>query len=593
MLKLSRSLSLPLEAVTSTFGILAVRGAGKSNTAAVMAEEMFAAGLPFVVVDPVGSWYGLRSSGAGHAPGLPIPIFGGKHGDLPLERNGGELIADLVAGRRLSCVLDLSAFESESGKKTFLLAFARRLYQRNEDPLHLFLEEADDYIPQRPIRDEVQLLRAWENLVRRGRSRGIGLTLITQRSAVLNKNVLTQIETLIAMRTTGPQDIAAVEAWVKYHQVGHDLIASLSSLADGEAWVWSPHFLGETKRVTIRRRRTFDSGATPGNVKASQHRKAATLADVDLGQLEQEMAATIARAKADDPAELRRRIVQLERAAAAGPPPPARIEVPVLTEADREALAGVETAVRRLQTAAAEGLERLRAEIEVGTGSLLRAAGIEGLSARLGAGAPDGRLRPLNGRPVAAVQRKRPSRAGSDPAAAPGRPPGPDAATSQPPARRRILNALAFLEGLGVAHAERTQLALLADARPTSGAYKNNLGALHSAGLLEYPEPGRVALTSAGRPLAVVDGIPQTTAALHDALRAKLPPAKWRILDALIASYPAALERDRLAELADARATSGAYKNNLGSLRSLGLIDYPSAGAVVARDLLFLETRHV
>lgn len=150
-LRISPNLALPVEAVTETFGILAARGAGKSNTAAVMAEEMFKAKLPFVVVDPVRCWYGLRSSRDGQAPGLAVPIFGGRRGDVPLERGGGQLVADLVVDQRLSCVLDLSDFESEGAKKQFLLDFARRLYQRNEAPLHLFLEEADDYIPQRPM----------------------------------------------------------------------------------------------------------------------------------------------------------------------------------------------------------------------------------------------------------------------------------------------------------------------------------------------------------------------------------------------------------------------------------------------------------
>jgi DNA helicase HerA-like ATPase len=203
-LHVADDLSFPARAVTETFGILAVRGAGKSNTAAVMAEEMFKAKLPFVVVDPVRAWYGLRASADGTGPGLPIPIFGGRRGDVPLERGAGNLMADLIVDQRLSCVLDLSDFDSEGSKKTFLLDFARRLYQRNEQPLHLFLEEADDYIPQRPMRDEAQLLRAWENIVRHGRNRGLGITLITQRSASVNKNVLTQVQTLIAMRTTGP-----------------------------------------------------------------------------------------------------------------------------------------------------------------------------------------------------------------------------------------------------------------------------------------------------------------------------------------------------------------------------------------------------
>jgi DNA helicase HerA-like ATPase len=80
-LYISRELALSAEAVTETFGIPAVRGAGKSNAAAVMAEEMFKARLPFVVVDPVRAWWGLRASRDGTGPGLPIPIFGGTRGD--------------------------------------------------------------------------------------------------------------------------------------------------------------------------------------------------------------------------------------------------------------------------------------------------------------------------------------------------------------------------------------------------------------------------------------------------------------------------------------------------------------------------------
>ena len=53
-LKISKTLSLPIEAVTQTFGILAIRGAGKTNTSVVLTEEMVKAGLPVVVVDPVG-----------------------------------------------------------------------------------------------------------------------------------------------------------------------------------------------------------------------------------------------------------------------------------------------------------------------------------------------------------------------------------------------------------------------------------------------------------------------------------------------------------------------------------------------------------
>jgi len=59
--------------------------------------------------------------------------------------------------------------------------------------------------------------------------------------------------------------------------------------------------------------------------------------------------------------------------------------------------------------------------------------------------------------------------------------------------------------------------------------------------------------------------------------------------------YPQPVSKGELAERASAylgkpmSATSGGYFNNLGTLRSLKLIDYPSPGTVVALPVLFLE----
>jgi hypothetical protein len=61
------------------------------------------------------------------------------------------------------------------------------------------------------------------------------------------------------------------------------------------------------------------------------------------------------------------------------------------------------------------------------------------------------------------------------------------------------------------------------------------------------------------------------------------------ILNVLIASYPDAIEKERVAEMAEASVTSSGFANNLGAMRSLGIIDYPSPGKVVAKPVLFLE----
>jgi len=314
-LHLAPGFSIPAAQVaTQTFAILAKRGAGKTGAAAVMAEEMHAAGVPFVVVDPVGSWWGLRSSVDGKKQGLPIPILGGHHGDVPLERGSAELVADLIIDETLSCVLDVSALESEAAKRQFLAAFADRLFRQKgrpgkDAPLHLFLEEADDYAPQRAGRDVAKCLGAFQRIVKQGRARGLGATMITQRSAVLNKDLLTQIETLIVLRTTSPQDRKAIGEWVSTHGQAKELLDSLTELRDGEAWVWSA-WLNLVKRIQFRRRSTYDSGATPT---LAARRAPATLADIDLGALRDRMQATIERAQDEDPKALKKRVAELER----------------------------------------------------------------------------------------------------------------------------------------------------------------------------------------------------------------------------------------------------------------------------------------
>lgn len=569
-LHLAASLALPLDAVTQTFAFLAVRGAGKSNAAAVMAEEMFRAGLPFVAIDPVGSWWGLRAGGDGKpAGGLAVAIFGGKHGDLPLDKGSGELVADLIVEKRLSCVLDLSQFASEAEKKTFLLAFARRLYQRNQDPLHLFLEEADDYIPQSPQRDEPQLLRAWESIVRRGRARGLGITLITQRSAAIAKMVLTQVETLFALRTTGPQDIKAIAAWVQYHQVDKSLLASLSSLEDGDAWVWSPHYLKRTERIHFRQRETFDSGKTPTNVRGKDARPAATLADVDLEALRVQMAGAIERAEADDPKALRRRIAELERQLAAKPKVAEakieRVEVPALGaaqafELERAAKEARETAVI-LDATANEILSELR------------------------------RLRTPTATTPASTPRPAPrptSTATPRPTATTPQPQNGDGKVTAP--QQRILDALAWFAAFGIDAPDRVAAACIAGSSSKSSSYTNNLGALRSAGLIEYPAGGgTVALTEAGRKVADIPEMEQTAETLQHAALAAVTGPQARILYALIKAYPRMLDRQALADASGASAGSSSFTNNLGALRTLGFIDYPRSGEVVAAGLLFPE----
>ena len=584
-LRISTELSLPLEAVTETFAIVAKRGKGKTSTGVVMAEEMIAAGQPVVIIDPVGVWWGLRSSADAKGDGLPVVIFGGDHADVPLEPTAGELIAQVLVDQRMPAVIDLSAMSKTASRK-FMAPFLEQLYHRNRMPLHVIVDEADAFAPQRAQGDGLRLLGAMEDLVRRGRARGLGVTLITQRPATLHKDVLTQAEVLIALGMTGVRDVAAIDEWVKLHDVedqAAEVKKSLPSLPVGTAWVWSPGWLDLLRRIRIRPRTTFDSSATP---KPGQKRIVPQrLTKVDLDELGAQITATVERAQADNPKALRRRIADLERELAAErakPAPtaePQLVEVPVLDPdlAGRledllaplshglASLGGALAVLRDSKSWAAPGRTKTPQRAASDTGE---SHGVESASRQASGGA------------------RRPSaRPGGEPSSRPRA----EASTSDvPPARRKLLNALVELESIGVPEAPRAQLAVFAGASHKSSSFTNNLGALRTAGLIDYPSSGLVRITEDGRAHATEVSAPASDAELHERIRHLVSPVRWRLLEQLIAAYPDDLDRTELADLAGASPSSSAYTNNLGALRSLGLIDYPQQGRVVAASVLFL-----
>ena len=569
MIPFAPGLDLPEEVVTQTLGILAKRGAGKSNAGAVLAEGMYDAGLQFVVIDPVGAWWGLRSSEDGKAEGLSIPIFGGHRGDVPLDYAKGALVADLVVSQGFSCVLDVSDFDSEEQKKRFLADFAERLFRLkgtpgHDHPLHLFLEEADDYIPQQGSKSgsSGRCLGAFERIVKRGRARGIGATMISQRSASLNKDVLTQIETLVVLKTVGPADRKAIADWLKYHGQGEEILSSLAKLEPGEAWVWSM-WLDYTDRHRIYRRRTFDSGATPGIRK--RQAPAATLAEVDIASITEQMQETIDKAREADPAHLRRQLADLRKQLAAKPvpvsPEPRVIEVPVLTPDEEATLALLDGHLSKVQKRVDELAEDLRQIAK-------------GIEKRLGVGEREAV------KAVQAVRRR------------------PMAASNAAPATRRegttgpeqkALDALAWFEAVGITPATRQQVAMVAGYHPRSKGFINALGSLSTSGRIDYPASGQVALTVDGRVEANFPEATPTTEALHATVLSTIKGPQARILAEVLAVYPESITRDELADRLDYHPRSKGFINPLGSLRTLGLIGYPERGRVKAEPILFVE----
>ncbi len=579
--------TLPPEVVTQTFAVLAKRRVGKTYTASVMAEEMMKAGLPFCVLDPTGAWWGLRSNADGKAEGYPVVIIGGAHGDVPLEPTAGKVLADLVVDHPGWYVIDMSQTSSGAEQDRIASDFAEQLYRRKANkpfPFHLFVDEADSFAPQQAFPNQKKMLGAFEALVRRGGIRGIGTTLITQRPAVLNKNVLTQADNLVVLRITSPQDRAAIEDWAKGYGTKderQELLAGLASLGQGEAWFWSPGQLDIFQKINIRPRETFNSSATPkpGETVVEPKR----LAPVDLDKLRDKIASTIEKAKADDPKLLRARIADLEmqRNAVADVKTPQQIKAAV-AEAQKELAslfaekeAGYQSRIKTLEgqlLAFRELAMKLPIEPACPYDRALDVKLAEVLTAPVVKTVHPTRQEMMQRRPV--INRQ--------PATIREAAEKHDAQKALSKSEQKILDSLAWWASIGISEPSRAQVAFAAG-YTVNGHFNNLLGTLRQRELLDYPQGDCAGLTDAGSALANHPAENANRPELYDRIRQKLSEPQRRLFNVLLEAE-GTLSNEELAGRAG-YTVNGHFNNLRGSLRTLQLAEYVPGGTVASEWL--------
>ena len=160
-----------------------------------------------------------------------------------------------------------------------------------------------------------------------------------------------------------------------------------------------------------------------------------------------------------------------------------------------------------------------------------------------------------------------------------------DAPQGQP--EQKILDAIAWLNKVGVPTPEINAVALIAGYRPGGGAFKNPKGRLTTKGLIAAPVPGALALTEAGRGFAFAGDRYASVNELHAAIFETLSGPEGKILKVLIGHWPGSLSIEETARAAGYEAGGGAFKNPKGRLSTLKLIEATSPGYLRARDILF------
>jgi uncharacterized protein len=583
---------IPDAALDDRLAILGTAGSGKTYLTTTAIERLLTFGARTVNVDPLGVMWGLRLKADGKTPsGFNLPIFGGRHGDLPLTEHAGSLIGETVATMRESCIVDLSELPTKAAERRFMTAFLESIYRHTDpakvDPYHLIIDEADRFAPQKPPAGDETMLNRMEEIVRRGRVKGFIPWLITQRPAVLNKNVLSQADGLVLLKLTSSQDRDQVGAWIEGQAdraQGKAILGSLPAMQRGQGVVWIPG-RGMLSTVQFPRKTTFDSSSAP---KRGEKRNTTELKPLDLGKLKDKLATVEAESKANDPKALKAEIARLNseirRAGVEKPSSAPKDETAALKDRERAFQAGerqgYETGYARGwqdgdRSGFSSGVTAAHGVIKAALPDVASVAYVPGTVpkripdlAQTGSASTGSVALP----PVQSVRAVAPA-------------PVHRAATARaagntdhlPAPQRRVLASIGFWLSVGNPAPSRAQVGGVAGYSPSSGGFNNLLGALNTAGLITIPKAGHIALAAD----APYDAL--TAEEARNKVYSVISAPQRRLVDAALAVADA-ISRDDLGAATGYSPSSGGFNNLIGSLNTLTIFEKPSAGMVRLSD---------
>lgn len=254
-INISNSVDLPAQTIMTGRGcIIGQSGSGKSYLVGVMLEELCKLRLPFCVVDPEGEYYTLRNN-------FQVIVVGGLKGDVGLGVDFHALFETSIKNN-LPVVLDLS----ESMQKGEILNRAlSELYLLEEElalPYLVIVEEADKFAPQMH-----RVANMIEEIAVRGRKRGIGLLIVSQRPANVNKNVLAQCAYGLIGKLAIENDINAVSLFFSR--------STLKNIVKHNPGEFSSFGLGVDTTIHVKHMLTEHVGATPKLRRPSEGEKLA------------------------------------------------------------------------------------------------------------------------------------------------------------------------------------------------------------------------------------------------------------------------------------------------------------------------------
>ncbi|MDB4896077.1 MAG: hypothetical protein JWN15_2339 [Firmicutes bacterium] len=264
-------------------GIWASSGRGKSFGVGVFCEELLAAGIPVIAIDPEGELHTLREQ-------FRVLVLGGEQGDLPLPSGpaGIRFALDRALDGGVGLVVDLSEKPSNRSQQEAARPWFETLWtliSEQRRPAALVVEEVHIFAPQSGSAITADIM---QRFAKQGRKRGAILVAASQRTQAVSKEFMSQLNFSCIGGFETERDYEAVKAVVDGHSFDE-----FRALETGRFYLSSP---GTFDRW--RPRRTSHGGDSPTWDPAEANRS--TARDSALDELVEQLRSAFAE---DEPVE--------------------------------------------------------------------------------------------------------------------------------------------------------------------------------------------------------------------------------------------------------------------------------------------------
>ncbi|MDA4129063.1 MAG: DUF87 domain-containing protein [Thaumarchaeota archaeon] len=226
--------------------VLGSSGSGKSYAVGVICEELCRKKVPFALVDTEGEYSNLKEKFG--------VIWVGDDVGCDLRWDGINLQELAAQAPDIApLILDVSDLENPREKIASLLTSLYSEISSRRTPYLVILEEADKFVPQAGQRVQI-----FDEIARRGRKRGLGLMLCSQRPSLVDKNVLSQCGNQLIGKLIIQNDLKSVSQF--FPERG--LPKQLTTLRPGMFYALGGLVASPTL-LTVRKRESRHGGVTP------------------------------------------------------------------------------------------------------------------------------------------------------------------------------------------------------------------------------------------------------------------------------------------------------------------------------------------